>query len=301
VTEARRIPAWPFWILIVIGPAVAIVGLGLAVDLPEQPAISPEVGGWIALAGGLILLAGLLGLAWRALVHRRHLPDARYRGPSVILLFLIVIVGGNIASIPLLPALLGDAIPDPLTISIILVLTPTAFLIVTWLFVLRPGALRGLRLADGERTGANLVRGLMVGIPVWLVATLMSAGIVLVWEALIGEAPDPQVALELIRAAPLLAALVGAGVLAPIAEELFFRGVVFNAWEREYGRMRAIIGSSVLFAAVHMLDGAILAFAPLLIVGLALAIFYDRTRSLPLVIGAHAAFNVATTLVVFLA
>jgi hypothetical protein len=26
VTEARRIPAWPFWILIVIGPAVAIVG-----------------------------------------------------------------------------------------------------------------------------------------------------------------------------------------------------------------------------------------------------------------------------------
>ena len=37
-------------------------------------------------------------------------------------------------------------------------------------------------------------------------------------------------------------------ILAPIAEEVFFRGVVFNAFVREGGRRWAFIGSAALFS-----------------------------------------------------
>ena len=41
-------------------------------------------------------------------------------------------------------------------------------------------------------------------------------------------------------------------ILAPIAEEIFFRGVVFNALLREGGRRWAYIGSAALFAVIHV-------------------------------------------------
>jgi uncharacterized protein len=288
------IPAWPFWTLIVIGLLIALVGLAMTVDLPEMPAAAAAAGVWIAIGGMASLLVGLLGLAVRALLRRRHLPANRYRGPSVILLFIIVVVAGNLASIPLLPALVGDAPVDSLVISVILFLTPIAFLVVTWLLVLRPRAVVGLRLSDGADTMRNLVRGLVLGAGVWVVAMGVSAAAVAIWS-LFGDPPDTQqTVVRLLAEAPPLATILSAGLAAPIAEEMFFRGVAFNAWLREYGRVRAIVGSAVLFAAVHMLDGAVLAFPPILVVGLALAIAYDRTRSLPLVIAAHAAFNLTS-------
>ncbi len=77
-------------------------------------------------------------------------------------------------------------------------------------------------------------------------------------------------------------------VLAPIAEELFFRGVVFNAFLRERGPRLAYLGSAALFAVIHL---SIVALLPIFLLGLALAWVYHRAGSLIAPIVMHAVVN----------
>ena len=53
---------------------------------------------------------------------------------------------------------------------------------------------------------------------------------------------------------PLFAAigLVGAGILTPIWEELFFRGMLLRLFQLTIGVRWAVVGSSVIFAFVHL-------------------------------------------------
>jgi hypothetical protein len=44
-------------------------------------------------------------------------------------------------------------------------------------------------------------------------------------------------------------------ILPPIAEEIIFRGFVFSGFRRKFGFMIAALGTSVLFAAPHLLEG----------------------------------------------
>ena len=82
--------------------------------------------------------------------------------------------------------------------------------------------------------------------------------------------------------------LVAFLIVAPIAEEFFFRGVVYNIWERERGPRVALYGSAALFAAIH---ASIFALVPIFALGIGLALVYRRTRSLPASIAMHAGFN----------
>jgi membrane protease YdiL (CAAX protease family) len=86
-------------------------------------------------------------------------------------------------------------------------------------------------------------------------------------------------------------------VVAPIAEELFFRGVVFNAWEREYGTRVAVFGSAALFALIH---GSLVQLLPIFVLGIGLALLYRWTRSLPATMAMHAGFNAVTVTIVLL-
>jgi membrane protease YdiL (CAAX protease family) len=90
------------------------------------------------------------------------------------------------------------------------------------------------------------------------------------------------------------------GLLAPLAEEFFFRWVAVNAWEREHGTRAAVLGSAALFGAAHVLGGSVLALPSIFLLGLILAMAYVTTRSLPLVIGVHATFNCLSLAVLFL-
>lgn len=306
--RARRnpFPAWPAALVAVIGFLCLLFGIGLtgSAGIGDIPASAAETGRTLTLAGLGLLLLGLAGAAARSLAVRRHLPVERYRGPSILLLFALVLVLGNALSLPfasqLAGALLGgEALPTGVAI-LVLVITPVAFLVVTTLFVLLPRALAGLRLTDGPDTLINVLKGIGYGVAMWLGAAIVSAIVALIFQALTGKpVSEEQAVVNLIGALPLPLALLAAAVLAPLAEELFFRGVAFNAWERERGPRWALFGSALLFAAVHLLDGAFLVFFPILLVGLALAFVYQRTRSLPTVFGMHAAFNAISLLLAF--
>ncbi len=69
-----------------------------------------------------------------------------------------------------------------------------------------------------------------------------------------------------------------AGV-APITEELFFRGFVFAGLRSRWSLWPAAIVSGLVFGLVHAPTG-ITAVIPLAVLGIALCWLYDRTGSL---------------------
>jgi membrane protease YdiL (CAAX protease family) len=77
----------------------------------------------------------------------------------------------------------------------------------------------------------------------------------------------------------LLATLAGVFVIgvAPVAEEFFFRGFIFQALRKSWGVWLAAPASGLIFGAVHFeLDKLV----PLAILGTALAWVFHRTRSI---------------------
>ncbi len=86
----------------------------------------------------------------------------------------------------------------------------------------------------------------------------------------------------------MLAVLVG--VVVPIGEEIFFRGLTYGALRRRLGRHTAVIASAVFFAAAHV---QLVEFLPILILGLILAYLYEYTGSLVPGMMAHAVNNLA--------
>lgn len=256
-------------------------------------------------AGALAMLGGLGWLAWRTIRGRRHLPAERYRGPSVLLLFVLAVATANILSfVPLVAAAVGGGDvtdPGPVTVTALLLITPAVFALVSGLFVLRPRALEGVRLTDGPRTAVNLARGIALGAGAWVLAALVAAGLSWVVTQLTGQEPvDDQIVAGLATSLPPVVAIALIGVLSPMAEELFFRGVALNAWARERSTSVAVIGSALLFGAAHLFGGTLLALPPIFLLGLILAVAYVTTRSLPLVIGVHATFNCLSLAVLFL-
>lgn len=86
----------------------------------------------------------------------------------------------------------------------------------------------------------------------------------------------------------MLAVLVG--IVVPIGEEIFFRGLTYGALRRRLGRHLAVLASAAFFAAAHL---QIVEFLPILILGLILAYLYEFTGSLVPGMIAHAVNNLA--------
>ena len=85
-----------------------------------------------------------------------------------------------------------------------------------------------------------------------------------------------------------MTSLVAAGLLAPVIEELVFRGMLFRAWERDWGWLRAAIASSFVFAFMHPA-----VYISQFVAGLIFVCLYRRTGSLRAAIVMHAIYNVS--------
>jgi len=82
-------------------------------------------------------------------------------------------------------------------------------------------------------------------------------------------------------------------VVAPICEELVFRGFLFGFLRSRCGAPLAALASSALFAVLHGYSGTGLALV--FVFGLVFAWIYQRSGSLLPGIVAHAAFNFVVT------
>ncbi|MGK2740672.1 lysostaphin resistance A-like protein [Tepidicaulis sp. LMO-SS28] len=107
----------------------------------------------------------------------------------------------------------------------------------------------------------------------------------------------------ILEGANLLLSLFVLGVLAPIAEEIYFRGILFGWLKRHLGALVSALLTSLFFALVHtnyLMDDMIatlLALAQIGTLGFLAALLYQRTGSLLPAILLHMTNNLAVTLI----
>ena len=87
-----------------------------------------------------------------------------------------------------------------------------------------------------------------------------------------------------------LAALVGACILAPMLEEMLFRGIILRSFLLQYAKWSAIVGSAALFGFAHM---NLYQFVVAFVLGIVSGWLYERSASLLPCIALHATYNTA--------
>ena len=144
----------------------------------------------------------------------------------------------------------------------------------------------GLARLGLRRFGARTAKWIGLAMLAYYVFTIT-------YSLLLVEPKQEDVARDLgLDTGPLAAiAVIGLiAIAAPIAEELFFRGMVFGGLRRRLASVPAAAISGVLFGLVHAPTG-LAAVPPLAAFGFVLALLYERTRSLGPGIVAHVINN----------
>jgi membrane protease YdiL (CAAX protease family) len=168
----------------------------------------------------------------------------------------------------------------------------------TW--VLIPFFLRFHDVSLGEGFGfrrknivSSLLLALGVGVAVLFVAYKLQDGSVMLMQK-IGWKVQEEEAVSLVKNASSLPQQIFLGfyavVLAPVAEEFIFRGMLFPYIKQHGFPKTAWIGVSLFFALIHA-DAAI--FISLFVLALALTWLYEYTNNLLAPIFVHALFNSA--------
>lgn len=297
-TDGRRAPA-----IFVVGWLATLLGGGItAIGIMAAGGSGAGSAGDVLFFGGLAVLSiGFVLLAGAQSIERKAAGLA-WPGPSPVLVFATCVsasfVVAGLVGAPL--AALGVRLPGPLLDLVAVTLQAVVFAVVVHVTVVASGALDVRSIGLGAR-GVPMVRDLLAGAlwagPVILVSAVLAAILV----PLVGATPPSPLPPTGSGVGLLLHLLAGA-VIAPVAEEIVFRGVAVSAWARMAGPTAAIVRSSILFAIAHVLvvggdtfgDAAALAFvgaAARLPVAVVLAWIYLRRGTLWAPIGLHAAFN----------
>lgn len=96
-----------------------------------------------------------------------------------------------------------------------------------------------------------------------------------------------------------LSTLIGAGILVPVSEELYFRGLLHTWFWGKTGRVwLRVLASGTIFALAHADSLSVVAAS--FVIGLVNAYAYERTRSLFIPIIIHLTTNSAAVLLLYL-
>lgn len=215
--------------------------------------------------------------------QRYGLPDAVFAaGLCAWFLLNIFLTSGKEMTVNL------DALVATAVFSFLLIVCLMCFLIIR---SLNPIVLFGLAGNPWQRVVLTALGGLAAAIPAIYFVHAVS---------MTGFGPDvrPQPILQFFTANPelpaRLALIFTAVVVAPISEEIIFRGYLYGVIRRYAGRWWALIISAMLFAAIH---GHLPSLAGLFVLAVALSLVYEASGSLWTPIFMHAAFNTMTLII----
>ena len=308
-------------------PALYVIGLGATV-LGASAFIAGAAGAGIGLALFALVLLGVGGIALSgasALQRSVDTPTAGWRGPGPLAIFWTAITWALLAQM-LISALLSalgaaTALTTPLGVLVLVTASNLATVLVIGLVVVGSGAVRwrDLILATPASSPSTLPqpdrRGGFVGDLFWGVALalpiLTAAGLLATLVMNVTGLSAPVVLPPAMSAVDLAANALTAGLIAPIGEELLYRGVIAQAWARQSSARRAILFSAIVFAFAHTLavvgasvgDGvslAAVAFVVRLPLGVALGWLWIRRRSLLATIALHSAYNLVIVAIIAL-
>jgi membrane protease YdiL (CAAX protease family) len=163
----------------------------------------------------------------------------------------------------------------------------------------RPEALLG----DRFRLGLHALRMAALG---WLMAFGLQILLGVLVVVLLGPDAAPEAGglpPEVVEGPPW-SLILAAVVVAPVAEELYFRGFLLQGLWRSFGPRWAIGISAVVFGLFHFGGARLQAVLPMIsatLIGVVLGYLFVRTRNLAVTVLAHALVNgVAVSLVLFL-
>jgi hypothetical protein len=213
-----------------------------------------------------------------------------------------------IVALPMGAVLAGVAAPLTLaTLSAITVAQNVLFVaapayVVMARYGLQPGRL-GFRLDGWQRQVVLGILGAAVTIPVAIASERVAIylmGLVegpaeAVARAAAEHSGDPlRPVFEAVRGVvPVGWVFVLLAVVVPVGEEVFFRGFVYGGLRARWGLTAAALASAVFFAAVHM---QVVHALPIFILGLVLALLYERSGGLLTSIVTHSINNVIAAL-----
>ena len=174
-----------------------------------------------------------------------------------------------------------------------------ATIALVWRFVREHGMSWTEAFGLGNARLRAVVLGMLAACAFFPVARLLQR---LSIEALnqVGVSVAEQSAVEALRSAGqgsgLLAFVLITVVLAPLGEELLFRGVLYPAMKRAGFPRLAWWGTSLLFATIHFNRPI---FIPLLLLSLLLVWLYEYTDNFLAPLTTHALFNAANLVLFF--
>jgi membrane protease YdiL (CAAX protease family) len=293
--EGRAAPG-----LFVVGWLSSILGLGLII-----------VGGLannvllVRVLGAGLLSLGLIAGAGNQAIERRARGEA-YAGPSPIIVFAAILVVTNFVAALLGPVLLAlfDALAldtsGPVAQLVAGLLTALVGIGLVRLLVVGTGALSWSEMQirrPNRKALDDLATGAALAIPT-IGLTLIVARVLLLIFQVEPESPLPPTG----QISGLLLQLVTGAMIAPIWEEIVYRGFSLTAWQRSLGADRAIVRASLLFALAHVVGiqaGSLGEAIGLIAVGAlsrlpvawVLGLVFVRRRSIWASIGLHATFN----------
>ena len=133
-------------------------------------------------------------------------------------------------------------------------------------------------------------RWLLIGAGLGLLGWFLTRGVVLAYFWITGDTTNPQAALvNAAQGTPVQFALtlLVAGLAVPFGEELLFRGVLYT-WLRRWGVVVALVVSALTFGLDHGLN---VVFPATVVLGVLLALAYERSGSIWPGVVAHLFYN----------
>ena len=176
--------------------------------------------------------------------------------------------------------------------------------ILGWLVLRREAVVALLGVPARGRWIREIGVGIGVGVLLYVVVGFVVGGSVLWFLQQVfhqGIAIPSQLSADLSPAARVLAAILAIAI-APPAEELFFRGVLFKGLRDRRGFGLAAVVSAVVFGSVHWTGewhGALALVLSMMVTGLGLALLYERRKNLVTNIAAHCTFNIVGIVLLF--
>lgn len=297
--------AWFFTLI-----AAGLLGVALAASSSGN-AVGADV---LVIASFLaFFVAAVLAGGYQAIVRRATLDPERYRGPSPFLVFAAIFAAANAAGAIVALAGLGAPLGTTGRALVSVAVVAPLYVLLVWFLVVREGALGWGQM--GWPTTRQLWARAMVGLGYGATATLpvliVTVILALLLAAFLQVTPPALLPLP-VTLADWLVDIALVVILAPIGEELFYRGFAQTAWTRDLGVRAALVRASVFFAVVHAVSTtgvdfseglrlAVVATVVRLPVSFGLGWVFARSGSIAAPVGLHAAFNGLTLILAALA
>jgi CAAX protease family protein len=168
-----------------------------------------------------------------------------------------------------------------------------------------PDARARIGVRFGRAGAVDAAVGFGSGLVLYAVVAVV-IGVPLLWafRQIFGQqVQQPQQIATDISAGAKALAVITAVIVAPLTEELFFRGILFRGIRDRHGVALGVIGSAVIFGAVHAPADAwrnVLFLQTLMcFTGAGLALIYERRANLVASVAAHMAFNLIGVIAIF--